>query len=150
VKFCEESFSSGIIYSNATVELICEFSSRQFTDYDRKDRLLLPVHILQSQEYIVLEQRLGQVKKECFMVTFYFGRQSLEYDQMIAFRDLVLARSYFGRACIKIYYKAGHVLVQYLYDKPLITKLLRPVVAVLISLLCKVKSPLSGVSNTGQ
>ncbi len=139
VKFCEESFTSGIVYGNATVELICEFSSRQFTDYDRKDRLLLPVHILQSQEYIVLEQRLGQVKKECFMVTFYFGRQSPEYEQMVAFRDLVLTRSYFGRACIKIYYKVGHVLVQCLHDKPLIIKSLRPIVAALVSVLSKVK-----------
>jgi hypothetical protein len=121
------------------VELTCEFSSRQFTDYDRKDRLLLPVHILQSQEYIVLEQRLGQLKKECFMVTFYFGRQSPEYSQMIAFRDLVLARSFFGRACIKIYYKIGKVLVEYIYNKPLITKMLRPIVTALINLLSKVK-----------
>lgn len=139
VKFCEESFTSGIIYGNATVELICEFSSRQFSDYDRKDRLLLPVHILQSQEYIMLEQRLGQVKKECFMVTFYYGRQSEEYHQMTAFRDLVLARSYFGRACIKMYYEIGHVLVQYIEYKPLIIRSLRPIVTALVSLFGKVK-----------
>ncbi len=139
VKFCDESFTSGIIYGNATVELICEFSSRQFTDYDRKDRVLLPVHILQSKEYIVLEQRLGQLKKECFIVTFYYGRQSEEYDQMTAFRDSFLTRSYFGRAFIKMYYMIGHVLVQYLQDKPLIIKILRPVVTALVNLLSKAK-----------
>lgn len=136
VKFVDESFSSGIVYGNATVELICEFSARQFTGYDRKDRLLLPIHLLQTQEYIVLEQRLGQLKNECFLVTFYYGQHTAEYRSMVDFRDQTLSRTPVGRACIRMYYRIGSVLVELLHDKPLIASLLKPFVSCLVWSLC--------------
>jgi hypothetical protein len=133
MKFAEESFSSGIVYGNATVEIIAEFSARQFSDYDRKDRLLLPVHLLQSQEYMVLEQKLGQVKKECFLVTFYFGRDSLEYRKMIHFRNQVLNRFVLGRWFVKSYYRMGSLMVTYLQDKPKVVHMLKPAVNLIVS-----------------
>ncbi|MBK8506420.1 MAG: restriction endonuclease [Saprospiraceae bacterium] len=139
VKFAEESFNSGIVYGNATVEIIAEFSARQFTDYNRKDRLLLPVHLLQSQEYLVLEQKLGQVKKECFLVTFYFGRDSQEYSQMIYFRDKVLYRFALGRYFVASYYRLGSLMVRYLEDKPKVIMLLRPAVRTIVSAITRIK-----------
>lgn len=137
LKFAEDSFTSGIVYGNATVEIIAEFSARQFSDYNRKDRLLLPVHLLQSQEYLVLEQKLGQVKKECFLVTFYFGRASEEYRQMINFRDHFLIRFAPGRFLIKAYYRLGALMVSYLQDKPKLVSLLRPVVRLFVSVVTR-------------
>ncbi|MCB0687712.1 MAG: restriction endonuclease [Saprospiraceae bacterium] len=128
IKFVEESFSSGILYPNATIEIICEFSRRQLSDYDRKDRLLLPVHFLQSQEYIVLEQKLGSIKNECFLVTFYYGRTSAEYRQMIALRDQVLQKNLLGRSFISAYYFLGSRLVDYLSHEPKMVNILRPLV----------------------
>ena len=133
VKFAEESFNSGIVYGNATVEIIAEFSGRQFADYNRKDRLLLPIHLLQSQEYLVLDQKLGQVKKECFLVTFYFGRDSVEYEQMIHFRDEVLNRFALGQYLIRSYYQLGSLLVRYLQDRPKAILLLKPIVKLIVS-----------------
>lgn len=142
INFSEESFSSGILYPNAMVEIICEFSGRQFSDYDRKDRLLLPIHLLQSQEYLVLEQRLGKVKKECFLVTFYYGRNSVEYTQMIRFRDQILGRSVFGCWSIRQYYKWGSLLTAYLVDKPRITKLLSPVIRIIVNAVSRIQTKL--------
>lgn len=139
LRFAEESFSSGILYPNATIEIICEFSARQLSDYDRKDRLLLPVHILQTQEYLVLEQRLGKVKKECFLVTFYYGRTSAEYEQMIRFRDEVLQKRQLGRLFIASYYRIGSPLVDILSRTPSLVSLIRPLIGFIVRNLMRKK-----------
>jgi len=134
LQFGEESFSTGIVYGNATVEIIVEFSQRQLSDYHRKDRILLPIHLLQSQEILVLEKKLGQVKQECFLVSFYFGRDSREYEQMILFRDDILMRSYLGRAMVHAYYFGGSRLVSILEEKPSVIQVLKPIVRAIISM----------------
>jgi hypothetical protein len=134
LKFIDESFSSGILYANSTVDIICEFSQKQFPDYHRKDRILLPINLLQTQELLVLEQKLGDVKKECFLVTFYFGRLSPQYAQMILFRDEVLNRSAVGRQVVRFYYKAGSVAVRLLDEQPLVLHWIRPVVNLLVKI----------------
>lgn len=135
IRFSEESFTSGILYPNATVEIICEFSPRQLSGYDRRDRMLCPVHLLQNQEYVVLEQRLGQVKKECFLVTFYFGHNTVEYRQMIRFRDDVLNRTWVGGGLVTLYYKLGSRAVDFLSDKPRVAKVLSPLIKRLVKML---------------
>ncbi|NND31604.1 MAG: restriction endonuclease [Saprospiraceae bacterium] len=134
IKFCEESFSSGILYANASVDIITEFAATQFSDYHKKDRILLPINLLQTQELLVLEQRLGQVKQECFVVTFYFGRQSHEYAQMILFRDDVLARSWIGRLLVKSYYALGPRAIDLFSGRPKLTQAARPLIKFAINL----------------
>lgn len=134
LQFIDESFNSGILYANSTVDIICEFSQKQFPDYHNKDRILLPINLLQTQELLVLEQKLGQVKKECFLVTFYFGRLSPEYAQMILFRDEVLNRSVMGRLLVRSYYKIGSGAVTLLADRPLLLRFIKPVISFLVKL----------------
>ncbi len=124
--FTPESFSSGVIYSNATVEIIAEFSGRQMPDFESKDRLLVTVHFLQSQETIVLERKMGQIKEECFFVSFYFGRDSESYTKMIFIRDHILMRSKTGRQFIIAYYTLGSRAVQILRKNPKWIEILRP------------------------
>lgn len=143
LKFLDESFSSGILYPNSTVDVICEFSQKQFPDYHKKDRILLPINLLQTQELLVLEQKLGQVKKECFLVTFYFGRLSPEYARMILFRDEVLNRTAIGRLIVRSYYKVGSVAVSQLTDRPLLLSCLKP----FINFVIKIASGVVGKST---
>ena len=137
LKFVEESFSSGILYAGATVDIICDFSPTQFADYHNKDRILLPIHLLQTQELLVLEQKLGQVKQECFLVTFYFGRRSSQYAEMILFRDEVLRRSIFGRALIRFYYCGGPYAIHLLEQRPWLIRVFQPCVKAVIDLASK-------------
>jgi hypothetical protein len=134
LRFMEESFSSGILYAQATVDIRCEFSNNQFTDYHPKDRILLPINLLQTQELLLLEQKLGQVKKECFLVTFYFGHSSPQYSQMILFRDEVLMKAVGGRMLVKTYYIFGAYLIRAFASRPQLLDPLKPLVQMLIKI----------------
>ena len=130
-----DSFRSGEIKGKARVKLGFNFPSKYLSKYHRQDRIVLKVHSIVTGDVIELEQKLKNLKKECFFITFGFGRQSQAYHQMIQFRDTVLQSSVAGRIFIAIYYTVSRSSVGWISRVPYASKLLTPFLRVIV-LLC--------------
>jgi hypothetical protein len=133
-----ESFKSGVIYSQASVDLVFCFSKRQLFQLHKKDRVIITLHLVPGNEQIILEEKVKNLKEECFLVTFYFGRASQIYHDMIAFRDQILTKSWLGRRFISLYYLASPTVIKVLAGSPKIAKWLKPLVSGMVEFCLKI------------
>lgn len=100
----ENSFQSGTIFNGASVEIACSFPNDQIEKLEKRDRLLIEVHISTTRQSLLLEAEFGSIKKGCFLITYAYGMDSEAYRDMRMFRDRYLATSRAGRKLIFIYY----------------------------------------------
>lgn len=107
----EDTFNEGILYAGSTVEIVFSFPKKHIAKFDTRDRIVVSIRQDNNEDIINLEQKLSNVKQECFLVTFCFDRDSTEYAEMIAFRDQILSRSAPGRLLIRAYYAIGRMLI---------------------------------------
>jgi hypothetical protein len=61
----------------------------------------------------------------CYFVTYCYGRGSREYEQMIDYRDHVLAKSRTGRLAITCYYSISPVIVRLAFRYKLVDRVIR-------------------------
>ena len=127
-----DSFKSGVIYSHASVDLGFYFSPRQLKSIHKKDRVIITVHLVPSNDQIILEEKVKSLSEQCFFITFYFGRTSDLYRQMISFRDDILAKYWIGRKFISMYYPISKIAVNKLSDKPKLAASFKPVILSLV------------------
>ncbi len=127
-RWIEDSFINGAVHPGSTVELSFAFNRDQLSSYQKNDRLILSLHMMPQGERIMLEQRLSEVKKSCYLVTFCYGKRSTEYHEMIRFREEVLSYSVWGRQIIKGYYFIGSFVVPWMANHPQLRKWIRPLV----------------------
>ncbi len=132
LEWTSDSFRKGEIYGKAIVPISFSFSNKQLTKYHRQDRVILKVHSIVSGETVVLEQKMKKLKKECFFITFGFGRDSLEHQMMIRFRDEKLSHHFVGRMLISGYYTLSRRAVSLVSQIPYADRLLRPVLRLLV------------------
>ncbi len=122
----QDSFEHGSIYAGATVSLAFYFSAKQVASVHPADRIILTLHMVPSGEAFFLEEEVGGRKKDCFLVTFVFGRHSQDYQAMIRFRDEILLPSRGGRQMVSVYYRLGTWLKPHLKCRPMLQALLLP------------------------
>jgi hypothetical protein len=110
----ENYFFHGVLVSGATVELACGFLSDQIEIIKPGDRMILHIHVAGNAGPVVLDEKLKNPSSNCYIVTYCYGRDSMEYQQMIRFRDEALNRSIFGRAFVGFYYQNSPLWIQFL------------------------------------
>ncbi|MDH3650071.1 MAG: restriction endonuclease [Saprospiraceae bacterium] len=137
VEWTDESFTNGVIYTTASVEVSCLFSKRHLAEVHKRDRIILTIHQVGRNESIHLEYNLGTKRKACFFVTYCFGRHSKAYSDMIAFRDQVLEQSAVGRRLVQAYYRKAPRLILHLEKMPGSPFLIRPLLWIIVSV-CRI------------
>jgi hypothetical protein len=103
-------FFHGMVVSEATVEVGCYFLTDQIGEIRPGDRLLMRVHVT-GQPPLLLDEVLKEPKRSCYIITYCYGRESLEYTRMISFRDNTLMHSSIGIHLVRIYYRLSPSLV---------------------------------------
>ncbi len=131
----EDTFKEGILYAGSRVDIVFAFPKRQIAKFESKDRIVVSIRQENSEELINLEQKLSNVKKECFLVTFCFDRDSTEYAEMIAFRDQILVKNALGRLFIRSYYAIGRIVIMAFSNVPQLRYILGPLLLPIIRLL---------------
>ncbi len=105
-------FVSGMIYSGATVKTNALFKVSKLGDRPAGGKVILTCH--ERHEVLVTHHLSARLKGEaCYFVTYCFSRNSTEYMLMINYRDEVLARTWYGKSCIQLYYLVSPFLVHH-------------------------------------
>ncbi len=68
INWADDSFVNGVIHPEVAVTLTFRFSGRQVSKYHAEDRLILIFHIMPRSESIMLEQKMGTIRRPNFFV----------------------------------------------------------------------------------
>ena len=110
-QWVDGEFVSGLIYAGASIKTNALFSVAKAGDRPPGGRIMLTCH--ERTETPATYHLQARIQGEaCYIVTYCYTRQSREYDQMISYRDNVLAQSFAGRMLIRLYYGISPALVQ--------------------------------------
>ena len=107
------TFQSGTLFNQATVEVLFSFDSSQISQFHKNDRILILANILSTGQNVLLETEIGSIKKGCFITTYLFGLRSSEYQVLTNFRDQYLAKSALGLQFIGIYYRWSKYILKF-------------------------------------
>lgn len=137
-------FVFGDIYPHASVPIISCWHDWQVPQASTIDRVI--IHYAKGEDgetreiTIKVPESLRKAKPTaattsgCFIVTFCFGKDSREYQEMIAFRDEVLSKSIYGRSLIRLYYEISPWLIRLARRYDVLASMLRK--GVLITAQC--------------
>lgn len=108
--WAEGDFVSGIIYGGASVKTNALFSVSRIGDRPLGGKVMLTCY---EQGEIPLTYHLSaRLQGEaCYVVTYCYSQESIEYEAMIDYRDYVLSRSLLGKGVIGLYYLLSPYLV---------------------------------------
>lgn len=125
-EWVQGEFVAGLIYAGASVRTNALFSAARLGDRPPGGRIMLTCHErLEVPVTYHLQARLqGQA---CFVVTYCYSTQSLEYSVMTAYRDQVMSTHLAGRIFIKMYYALSPLLVGWASRNRFVDKILRRV-----------------------
>ena len=142
-------FSSGTVYSGASVEAAFMFMSQQLDNVSVGDRIIFNIYdndnelktyetkvdiIFEKDQPNTYETKVSyKSHNNCYIATLCYGKESREYLELTYFRDNYLLKYNLGRIIVRIYYKYGGILVTLLEDL-WIAKLVSKVMIKLITL----------------
>ena len=112
----EGYFTSGTIYSGASVEIAFMFRSNQVSKINVGDRIIFRLHHENGKVETFDTKIKIRSYNGCYITIFCYGRNSKEYLELIYFRDNCLLRYKIGRKIIKFYYKNSGILISLLKD----------------------------------
>ncbi len=135
IQWKENCFFHGVLVSEATVELACHFLKEQVDLIKPGDRMILHVHVAGMQAPVVIDEKLQNPKRNCYIVTYCYGRDTNEYRDMIRFRDQTLTKSLLGRMFVNLYYRYSPWLVQVAQKSFILSKCLRYIIQGMLSLI---------------
>ena len=123
-KWGKGEFVAGMLYSGASIRTNALFSAAKLGERPSGGRIVLTCHERRDMPVTYhLNARLrGQA---CYVVTYCYTTKSHEYLVMTAFRDEVLAKTFFGRQFISLYYYCSSRLVKQAADVVWLDRLLR-------------------------
>ena len=117
-QWAENEFVAGMIYSGASVRTNALFKASRLGERPPGGRVMLTCH--ERTEPPSTYHLAARLKGEaCFIVTYFYGRQSEEYLLMTYFRDHVLSASFAGRSFISVYYTLSPWLVRIMKHVPI-------------------------------
>lgn len=116
-QWAENEFVAGMIYSGASVRTNALFNASRLGERPPGGNVMLTCH--ERTEPPSTYHLAGKLKGEaCFIVTYFYGRQSEEYYLMIHYRDQVLSGTLAGRTFISIYYALSPWLIRMMKHVP--------------------------------
>jgi hypothetical protein len=113
-------FTEGMVYARSVVETVYVFNIEQLPLVKNGDRIILKWleqdGILHTYDMIInsIAPVAPVEQKKCYIVTMCYGVDSVEYREMIFFRDNVLRRYKIGNGIIKVYYRVGGCFAEHL------------------------------------
>lgn len=130
-KWVTDEFVSGLIYAGATVRTNALFKTSRLGDRPPGGYVMLTYH--ERRDTPLTFHLHARLKGEaCYLVTYYFSRESEEYRSMTAFRDQVLRGHWMGRLLIRWYYALSPSLVTIADHHPslhrICYRLIRPII----------------------
>ena len=121
IQWKENYFFHGVLVSGATVELACHFLKAQIGVIKPGDRIILRVHVVGMEATVIIDEPLRNPKSNCYIVTYCYGRDTIQCHEMIQFRDQVLMKSAPGRAFIDFYYRHSPELIKIMQKSSLMS-----------------------------
>ncbi|HLF62559.1 MAG TPA: CFI-box-CTERM domain-containing protein, partial [Saprospiraceae bacterium] len=70
---------------------------------------------------VIIDEPLRNPKSNCYIVTYCYGRDTIQCHEMIQFRDQVLMKSAPGRAFIDFYYRHSPELIKIMQKSSLMS-----------------------------
>lgn len=131
----KDSFTSGMIFKDAKVDLIFYFPESQLKELHQDDRILLAVSVPALSHQKTYSTTLMPEDNRCFVVTFAFSRNSPSYREAILFRDEVLMRTEKGKKIVEWYYRHSPGWVRILEDKRWLTPLIRRILRMILKVI---------------
>ena len=123
-QWAENEFVAGIVYSGASVRTNALFKASRLGELPPGGRIMLTCH--ERSETPSTYHLSCRLKGEaCYFVTYCYGRQSTEYQNMIRFRDLHLRSWIAGKIIIAIYYRLSPCLVELAYKSRIADRFMR-------------------------
>lgn len=127
-------FSSGTVYSGATVEIAFMFKTEQVKYVAVGDRFIFNLRRDGGEvETYDVSVNISSYKA-CYVATMCYGNRSWEYHELTYFRDNFLINTFVGRWLVGAYYCNGGVLVSLAQRNWVVRKLLGAGVAILACL----------------
>jgi|GEM_PF-2120450 len=131
----ESSFTSGMVYKDAKVELIFYFPESQLNDLHQNDQILVPVTVPSLSLQKTYSTHLMPADGRCFVVTYAFSKFSPAYWEAIRFRDEVLMRSRWGRRSVALYYRWSPEWIRYFEDRHYMRPIVRRTIFFILKLI---------------
>lgn len=144
----EHYFFHGVVVSGATVELACHFLKSQIETLTPVDRVVIQVHLAGQSGPVIIDQAIGRPGRNCYIVTWCFGRSSTEYAGMIALRDNILLRSRIGSQIVHMYYVLSPVLLRCAERSALVARIMRTVSRLLIRGICRLAKGMQDILHS--
>ena len=136
VAWKESYFHDGLLVAGATVESGCFFLKDQLGEVKPGDRIIVRMHIRGRKDPVIIDQKIGLPKSGCYVVTCCFGRDSLEYGEMIRVRNEML-RTQVGVSLVRWYYRMSPALVHFIRSSKPGASVLEAIVGVCIRCLLR-------------
>ncbi len=123
-KWADNEFVAGMIYAGASVRTNALFKASRLGERPPAGKVMLTCHERTEppSTYHLSAKLKGSA---CYLVTYCYTRESLEYSMMINYRDTVLAKTLPGRVFIKLYYFVSPWLIKRASELPLLDFLIR-------------------------
>lgn len=102
-QWAENEFVAGMIYSGASIRTNALFKASRLGERPPSGKVMLTCHERTDppSTYHLSAKLKGSA---CYLVTYCFTRNSVEYIAMTKFRDHVLAKTIAGEVMIRVYY----------------------------------------------
>ncbi|MEL6989562.1 MAG: hypothetical protein AAGK97_17265, partial [Bacteroidota bacterium] len=107
-------------FNGASIEFACIFKGNQLGKIKRGDLFILSIQSPIIIGKVNVQSEIEKLPSDCFLVSFCFGRNSLEYERCITFRDTFLSGNFIGEAFINVYYKRGPFFKKLLQQYPIL------------------------------
>jgi hypothetical protein len=127
------SYSGGILNSGITQKLSFVYPSSEFGQLNTGDKIMFEYeHENKKEKYTFTVNHSDS--SDCYIVTYCYGRESIEYLQMIAFRNDILSKYLIGRSIIAGYYRLSPAVIKLWPHSKLIIKFLKRIISVVLFL----------------
>ena len=110
-QWAENEFVAGILYSGASIRTNALFKASRLGERPPGGKIMLTCHE-RSETPSTFHLSCKLKGEACYFVTYCYGRESVEYQQMIRFRDANLKSSIAGKILIACYYGISPCLIR--------------------------------------
>lgn len=123
-KWADNEFVTGMIYTGASVRTNALFKASRLGERPPSGKVMLTCHERTDppSTYHLSAKLKGSA---CYVVTYCYSRDSVEYAMMTGYRDKVLMKSILGRGIISAYYWISPGLIRIAENIPVIDFVLR-------------------------
>jgi hypothetical protein len=128
-------FTSGTVYSGASVDVAFMFRSDQVHTVSVGDRIIFNLYQDDDDSRKTFETKVNISSfSSCYIATLCYGKNSEEYFELTYFRDNYLLKYDFGEKIVRKYYFIGGILVNMFGDVWIARLISKPIVKIVASI----------------